>query len=354
MFNRILVPTDFSRASDAALTHARMLAGSTSATVHLLHVVDNAFLATVLADPRDYENAAYEKLQQRLSGESPGSILAVQRSEAPADEITRYARAYNIDLIVMGTHGRGRVAHLLLGSVAERVARTAPCPVLTLRETPRTPTGRRPRILVPTDFSPCSDAALGCAKRMAARMRGSVCLLHVIADSVIGVTSGPESCAPAYLEAPQDQTENARIELGSRMLADSRSRIVTTADIVFGASAAMISAYAADHAFDMIVMGTHGRSGIAHLPMGSVAESVIRIARCPVLTVNSRYTAQVRAVRNTGVRSSLTEAGPRGERGHRTSRSGDGPDPGRSRAAALPVSHCRSGSSASFAPRPVA
>jgi nucleotide-binding universal stress UspA family protein len=80
------------------------------------------------------------------------------------------------------------------------------------------------------------------------------------------------------------------------MLADSASRIVTTGDIVFGATAAVISVYAADHAFDMIVMGTHGRSGIAQLLMGSVAETVIRTARCPVLTVKSRRAAQVRAV----------------------------------------------------------
>lgn len=296
MFTRILVPTDFSRASDAALAHARTLAGDTGATVHRLHVVDNAFLATVLADPRDYETAAYEKLQQR-SGESSGDLLVVERSEAPADVITRYARRHNIELIVMGTHGRGRVAHVLLGSVAEKVARTAPCPVLTMRETLRTP-ARRPRLLVPTDFSPCSDAALGCAKRMAAKMRGSVCMLHVIEHPPTGVTFGSELCAPESLQARQDQTENARVELGRRMLADSHSRIAITGDIVFGASAAMISAYAADHAFDMIVMGTHGRSGIAHLLMGSVAESVIRTARCPVLTVKSRHDARVRAVGN--------------------------------------------------------
>ena len=298
MFNRILVPTDFSRASDAALAHARMLAGSTGATLHLLHVVDNGFLAAVLVDPRDYESAAYEKLQQRLAGESPAGILAVRRSEAPADEITRYARGHNIDLIVMGTHGRGRVAHLLLGSVAEKVARTAPCPVLTMRDTPRTSGGRRPRILVPTDFSPCSDAALGCARRMAARMRGSLCLLHAIDHPAGGVTFGSEVGAPESLAARQERTDNARIELGRRMLADSRSRMVTTGDIVFGPTAAMISTYAADHAVDLIVMGTHGRSGIAHLLMGSVAETVIRTAPCPVLTVKSRHAAQARAVNN--------------------------------------------------------
>jgi nucleotide-binding universal stress UspA family protein len=291
MFNRILVPTDFSRASDAALAHARILAGGTGTTLHLLHVVD-----AMTANPRTSEDAAYEQLQQRLSGESPGDVLAVERSGSPADEITRYARAHAIDLIVMGTHRRGRVAHLLCGSVAEKVARTAPCPVLTMRGTTLARATRRPRILVPTDFSPCSDAALGCARQMAARVRTSICLLHVIDHPATGATFGSELCAPASVETRQDLVANARIELGGRMLADSRSRVATTADIVFGASAAMISAYAADHAFDMIVMGTHGRSGLAHLLMGSVAESVIRTAPCPVLTVKSRHAAPVRAV----------------------------------------------------------
>jgi len=298
MFNQILVPTDFSRASDAALGHARMLAGSTGAAVHLLHVVDSAFVATVLTDQRNYESAAHEKLHQRLSGEHPGGIPVVERSEAPAEVITRYARTHPIDLIVMGTHGRGRVARLLLGSVAEKVARTAPCPVLTMRETPRTPGGRRLRLLLPTDFSPCSDAALGYAKRLAAKTRGSVCLLHVIEHPPTAVTFGSELCAPESLESLQDQRENARVELGRRMLAESQSRIAITGDIVFGASAAIISAYAADHAFDMIVIGSHGRSGIAHLLMGSVAESVIRTAPCPVLTVKSRHDAQRRTMSN--------------------------------------------------------
>ena len=291
MFNRILIPTDFSRASDTALAHARILARGTGATLHLLHVVD-----TVPADLREYESPAYEQLQQRLSGTRPGDILVVERSASPADEIARYARAHDIDLIVMGTHGRGRPPHLPRGSVAEQVARTAPCPVLTMRGTSGTRATRRPRILVPTDFSPCSDAALDCARQLATKVRTSICLLHVIDNPAIGVTVGSELRAPESVETRQDQMAHARVELGHRMLADSRARIATTGDIVFGASAAMISAYAADHAFDMIVMGTHGRSGIAHLLMGSVAESVIRTARCPVLTLKSRHATQVRAV----------------------------------------------------------
>jgi nucleotide-binding universal stress UspA family protein len=295
MFNRILVPTDFSKASDAALAYARMLAGGTGALVHLLHLMDDAFLATVLADPRDCERAAYAKLQQRLWGEGPGSILVVQRSKAPADTIARYARRHDIDLIVMGAHGRRRGGHLQLGSVAEKVSRTVPCPVLTLREVPRTP-GGRPRILVPTDFSPCADAALGYARRIAAKMHGSVCLLHAIDRPATSVASGSTLRALEPVEARQDRSEYARIELGRRMLADSRSRTATTGDIVCGASAAMISAYAADHAFDLIVMGAHSGGETPRVLIGSVAASVMRTARCPVLTVKSVAAAPGREV----------------------------------------------------------
>ena len=138
MFTRILVPTDFSKPSDAALAHARRLADSMGASLHVLHVVDNMFLRAVLGDPRDYEAAALRQLQDRVPAEDRGQMtsLAVERSDQPAERIIGYARAHGIDLIVMGTHGRGRVAHLLLGSVAEKVARTAPCPVLTMRDAP--------------------------------------------------------------------------------------------------------------------------------------------------------------------------------------------------------------------------
>jgi nucleotide-binding universal stress UspA family protein len=289
MFTRILVPTDFSKASDAALAHARRLADATGASLHVLHVVDNLFLRTVLADPRDYEAAALRQLQQRLPADTPGAILVVERSEAPADEITRYARTHHIDLIVMGTHGRGRMAHLLLGSVAETVARTAPCPVLTMRDAPPAAGLGGLRILVPTDFSASSDAALGLARRLAAKVGGSVRLLHVVEQSASGASFGSELVIP---EPPrEEQAATPRIHLSHRMLVDSRSRVKIDSDVVFGPSGAMITAYAGDNRFDLIVMGTRGRSGLAHLLMGSVAQSVIRTAPCPVITVKARGVA---------------------------------------------------------------
>ena len=99
---------------------------------------------------------------------------------------------------------------------------------------------------------------------------------------------------PEPAELQQERFDRARAELARRARANSQSDPEATTDVVFGASAAMITAYAADNGFDMIVMGTRGRSGLAHLVMGSVAESVVRTASCPVLTVKTHRPAAVR------------------------------------------------------------
>ncbi|MBM3820879.1 MAG: universal stress protein [Acidimicrobiia bacterium] len=135
MFTRILVPTDFSVQADAALAHARALAAQFGATLHVLHVFENVFLRAVVGDPRDLETAARRSLEDRLTPEDRqlGAVAELQVGDEPAKEIAQYARGAGIDLIVMGTHGRTGLPHVLLGSVAEHVVRTAPCPVLTLR-----------------------------------------------------------------------------------------------------------------------------------------------------------------------------------------------------------------------------
>jgi nucleotide-binding universal stress UspA family protein len=128
MFVRILVPTDLSALSDAALTYAKTLARNFGGTVHLLHVLPNVFLRPVVGDPRALETAARNQLKDRVpSGEREQFhiVTAVERSDEPADEIISYASVNDIDLIVMATHGRH-----VMRTVAEKVVRNAPCPVL--------------------------------------------------------------------------------------------------------------------------------------------------------------------------------------------------------------------------------
>jgi nucleotide-binding universal stress UspA family protein len=141
----ILVATDFSDSSATALTYGRELARRFGAVLHVMHVVDDLSARVTLASGLPYdlgraqtevETVAHARLSTCLDEADKRELTVeiVQRtSSTPAYAISTYAREAGIDLIITGTHGRGTVAHLFMGSVAERVIRTAPCPVLTVR-----------------------------------------------------------------------------------------------------------------------------------------------------------------------------------------------------------------------------
>ena len=135
MFARILIPTDFSPHSEAALTYGRELAQHCDSALHLLHITENPFLRAHVSDRRSLHEAAARWLDDRLteSDRRRGAVTIVEQSDEPASEILRYAKSAGIDLIVMGTHGRSGLARIALGSVAEAEVRAAPGPVLTLR-----------------------------------------------------------------------------------------------------------------------------------------------------------------------------------------------------------------------------
>lgn len=136
---KILVPTDFSESSEKAVRYASELASKFGATVHLLHIVENVpvmygeggyFTPDTFAD---LEAAATKHLETVQCGDGLDVTRHVLQGH-PFVEIIRFARDKDVDLIVVGTHGRGAIAHLLLGSVAEKIVRKAPCPVLTVRD----------------------------------------------------------------------------------------------------------------------------------------------------------------------------------------------------------------------------
>jgi nucleotide-binding universal stress UspA family protein len=144
----ILVATDFGAPSEAALEYGRQIARLSGATLHVLHVVPDAasqVLTPVGMVPdlgglqMDLEDDARHRLEQAINENDRDlkSVIAVISSTAPARAILAYAESKQIDLIVLGTHGRSGLAHLLMGSVAEHVVRSAPCSVLTVREKQR-------------------------------------------------------------------------------------------------------------------------------------------------------------------------------------------------------------------------
>lgn len=262
MFPRVLVPIDFSAASDAALDYARMFARTFGGILDVVHVRSRF----TRAEPKH-----------------AGHVQIVEGSD-PALDIVEQARAVGAALIVMGTHGRSGISHLLRGSVAESVVRTSPCPVLTLRAPARAPSIRR--ILVPTDFSAPSDAALDCARLIALRFAASVHLLHVIDVEQIERQFG---LGVSVSEAPQARAarlRDARERLAHRVAAHEREQARVTTEVVSGDAARSIVQYARRNTFDLVVMGTHGRTGLAHFMLGSVAEQVVRRAGCAVITTH--------------------------------------------------------------------
>lgn len=133
---QVLVATDFSPTSDVALAYGRAVARMFGAALHVLHVMENPFLRPTTADPRTLEAAAWRALNEQLTEEDGRELrgrVVMETADGIADGIVDYAKTAGIDLVVMGTNGCGALSQLLVGSVAERVVRTAPCPVLTVR-----------------------------------------------------------------------------------------------------------------------------------------------------------------------------------------------------------------------------
>jgi nucleotide-binding universal stress UspA family protein len=144
--NTILVPSDFSECSNAAVRYGLELARRFDAKVHLLHVIQDPatqpWAAEGLSIPlldavEQWQKSAKERLGASVPGPDAGRVTVVTVVATPYPEILRYAEANAVDLIVMGTHGRSGVSHMLLGSITERVVRRAPCPVLTVRHPER-------------------------------------------------------------------------------------------------------------------------------------------------------------------------------------------------------------------------
>jgi nucleotide-binding universal stress UspA family protein len=143
--NRILVATDFGEAAEAALGYGRALSRVFGASLTVLHVAEDLLTASFGIEgyvggypdfQRSIEEGARKQLDALLTEQDRtdlGAIAVLRTSGSPALTIVNYARDINADLIIMGTHGRGAMAHLLMGSVAERVVRTASCPVLTVK-----------------------------------------------------------------------------------------------------------------------------------------------------------------------------------------------------------------------------
>jgi nucleotide-binding universal stress UspA family protein len=291
-FKKILFPTDFSSCADQAFSHAVYLAREYKAELHMLHA---SMLFT--ADYFGYMQDVYLKLRQ-LAMEHIASVIESHKAEdlkiekvekpaaSPASFILEYAEENDIDLIIMGTHGRRGFGHLFLGSIAEEVVRLAPCPVFTVREREEPMAAAKlSRILVPIDFSEHSRKALSHAKEIASTYGARLQLLHVIEEPIypafymaFGIYN------PSFLP---DLEEESRKELRKLLEESEGPKVEADIYVTHGRAAFGIIRFAETNGTDLIVTATHGLTGIKHLLIGSVAEKVVRLAPCPVFTLKA-------------------------------------------------------------------
>jgi nucleotide-binding universal stress UspA family protein len=186
----------------------------------------------------------------------------------------------------MGTHGRRGLGHLFLGSTAEEVVRFATCPVLTIRELEKErPAEKRERILVPVDFSEHSKAALSHAKGVAAVYGARLDVLHVIEETVHPAFYG--TGMTDIVELRPDIVVKAKAAMEKLFNDTPGPEVKVEYHAVIGRAHQEIVQYATLEEKDLIIIATHGLSGLERMLLGSVAEKVVRRAPCPVLTVKA-------------------------------------------------------------------
>lgn len=299
-FNRILVPIDFSRPSLKAIPYALAIARQFGAEVHLLHVVDTTQYPppTLLTLPLVPQAEWNRRLRKRLEAVAlkyriNGKVFALDpRNGTAYEEICAIAGELKADLIVIATHGYTGYKHIFLGSTAERVVQHSPCPVLVVRQHARHWNGsadlrtrsgfQLKKILVPTDFSECSQPAFDYGLQLARDFKAELRLVHVINPHAY-----PFGDAYASLDAARLMREAAHAAQKTMHSMAASSNLRYSVRVIHGSSAAEIC-NAANEDVDLIVISTHGRTGLGHVLIGSTAERVARHARCPVLVIPAR------------------------------------------------------------------
>jgi len=282
--SKILVTTDFSAVSDHALDYAISLARRYDARIYLAHVITPDPFQ--FAEPQ-LAQATYEKVRQAaeegitdilISGKLrgvPHEVLMEEGNVWPTLE--QLVLKHEIDLVVTGTHGRGKVQKILIGSVAEEIFRKADCAVLTVG--PKVQNGEKKEvelnhILFATDFGPGAEKAAAYAFSLAQEHNATLTLLHVI-----------ESAAAYTEESVARQREINVVRMQKLMPEGSENWCKPEFRATFGAAVEEILIAARESKADLIVMGAKARNSLAgHAPM-TVAYNVVSKATSPVLTV---------------------------------------------------------------------
>jgi nucleotide-binding universal stress UspA family protein len=293
----IICTTDFSEVSNQAVTFGIALAKELGAKLYLCHVIDLSSVAMYgegFSDPLEQErrvtNYAYEHLAGLMDGQSIDWEPLTPLGHT-ADEITRAAEEKNADLVVSATHGRSGLKRLVLGSVAERLMRTLPCPLFVVRGLDQDYVADVKeefgfhKILVGCDFSSDSALALQYGLSLAQQFQSEVHLAHVIEPAVY-----KDLLKPAREEKEESQ-EDLRKELREKLTGmvpeEAHNWCTPKTTLLVGQAHEELTKYAVVHDIDLIVLGVRGHSLVETLFVGSTTDRVARQAPCPVLSVRA-------------------------------------------------------------------
>ena len=321
---KILVPVEINEHATGVVRWAAFLAQTLGSRLTLLHV--NESVSTLRSqqehsnDPEElahlltelhttYDQAAQLRLNALVEHGCEGLAVDLAFIEGNAKAaIVDYAKEQNFDLIVMGTHGRPWYQHLLLGSTAEAVLRTSTLPVIVVRnQDSEACKPQLKKLLFPSDGSSAwykSESWLKGLAQNGVTEGGEIVLLHVIENPMADVyepdsieidfqslmqeaQQHPPRYAQPFWEHAHRVAEDKLQRLGQELQTDKRGVTVCVRE---GIASEQILSCAKEKDIDLIVMPTHGRTGLPHLLLGSVTEKVVRTARCPVLTVRTTTT----------------------------------------------------------------
>jgi nucleotide-binding universal stress UspA family protein len=291
-FQTMLFGADFSEGSREAFRAACSLAVPGQTRLHVLHVIEPRW---VPEEPVPYGQVALESYDANADAGRDAVLMRRMREmyapDIPIDveshlgegdaaaEILRAAGKLQPDLIVVGTHGRTGLSWLLAGSVATAVLRGAHCPVLALHQPERRRNAEDIRVILhPTDFSEGCEASLRVARALARDLGARLVLFHVVPFGFYANEMTVPVDPGVYREALEEE----------RHLVDGPDlKYPVETRLARGDAAEEILRTAADLDRGLIVMGTHGRTGLSRLLMGSVTEYVVPRADCPVLAVKT-------------------------------------------------------------------
>jgi nucleotide-binding universal stress UspA family protein len=281
MFTHLVAPLDGSREGTIAVPHAYLMARLSGAKVTLLRVVSNE---RDVADGQTFlDQVAREYTAPDLA------IDQVVRQGDPPDVILEEVRQRQADLVVMRTHGRSGLGRAVLGSVAEKIVKQSPTPVLLLPPGDRTQNpGPISSILVPVDGSPGGSLALGIARELAGQMQASLQLLQVVQpvpayQSSALLAYGPMDVDPSWDEDAAAAAQAHVEALASRLT--TRGLVAQAEALIANSVPEAIVTNAAEHGCNLIVMSSYAHTGAARAFLGSVTDAVVRSATCPVLVM---------------------------------------------------------------------